>query len=318
MRFFAAMIVAFAALTLLHQTIWAQLLPPTPDIAWIKALQERKGRAAREMDSPKIVIIGGSEAHYGLSAKILSEKTGLPAVNLATHAGLDWSTHIALAKPFLEPGDIVLFSANYNLVNSAARDMQVEYWRHSGPFFFLREPVRYWPAYLGGDVVGGVIETMVKSGARENARARAGRITYQGDEVRNVVGEDRDPANVRHLRQVEPPIGGYLGDRTHAVVVLDAFGDWTKRNDVRLFIVFPAHMDMAEYQRGTTYALTFSQLNQLMRRLELETLNNAWKTAMPPEFFFDTPFHPTGRGRDEFTREVADRLVWKLEADSPL
>lgn len=314
LRFFTAIVVAFIILTLLHQTVWAQLLPPTPDIAWVQALQQKKLRAARKMDSPKIVIIGGSEAHYGLSAAILSDKTGLPAVNLGTHAGLDWSTHIELAKPVLNPGDVVLFSANYNLVNSTARAMQVEYWRQTDPLFFLREPLRYWPAYLGGDVIRQTLITMLQGDARENSRDRAGRITNQGDEVRNVVEDGRDPAHLRHLNQVEPPIGGYMGERTHAVAVLEEFADWARRNEVRLYIVFPAHMDMAEYKRGTTYALTFSQLNQLMRRLKLETLNNAWKTAMPREFFFDTPFHPTGEGRDRFTREIAERLVRELEA----
>lgn len=65
-------------------------------------------------ESPKIILVGGSNLAFGLDADMLSETTGYPVVNLGLHAGFQYLFISELAKANVGEGDIVLLGYEYN------------------------------------------------------------------------------------------------------------------------------------------------------------------------------------------------------------
>jgi hypothetical protein len=64
---------------------------------WPKEAFELKEESAKRKQSPKIILLGGSDVMLGLSAKHIEEKTGIPTVNFAVWAELkDYTFHIYL------------------------------------------------------------------------------------------------------------------------------------------------------------------------------------------------------------------------------
>jgi len=71
----------------------------------LKKLKATKGK--------KIVIIGGSNASFGIDTELMEQQLGLPVVNMAIHGGIPVKYVVEQAKPYLNSGDILIFSKEY-------------------------------------------------------------------------------------------------------------------------------------------------------------------------------------------------------------
>src|SRR4051812_31724248 len=83
---------------------------PSIQAIWAHGLYQRKTFAADRIQEPKIVIIGGSGAHYGYSAREISRETGLPVVNFGSHAGLGLPYILYKARKVLKPNDFAVLA----------------------------------------------------------------------------------------------------------------------------------------------------------------------------------------------------------------
>lgn len=75
-------------------------------------IQNKYSNLVRETN-PKIIIVGGSSAGFGINEKLLSKKTGYPVVNLGLHAGFGSLFNTEIAKANIRDGDIVLLGYEY-------------------------------------------------------------------------------------------------------------------------------------------------------------------------------------------------------------
>lgn len=90
-------------------------LPQPHESFWISGIYKAKEAAAAKVVGRKAVIIGGSGAHYSYSAKAITEATGIPTVNLGTHAGLGGEYILHRARGSLKPGDIAIVALEHQL-----------------------------------------------------------------------------------------------------------------------------------------------------------------------------------------------------------
>jgi hypothetical protein len=86
----------------------------------------------------KLVIIGGSNAYFGFSSGLIETATGLRVVNTSLH--FDWPLDFFFSdvKPWLNPGDIVLLTLEY------------EYYQRETPFTnqFVSDMMSLEPQYF--------------------------------------------------------------------------------------------------------------------------------------------------------------------------
>lgn len=80
---------------------------------WLKNVIDFKGVAADKINGRKIIISSGSNSLFSINSEIISQKTSLPVVNIATHAGLDLNYHFYQLKKHFKNGDIVVMPLEY-------------------------------------------------------------------------------------------------------------------------------------------------------------------------------------------------------------
>lgn len=79
---------------------------------------QRKYEKLINTQGPKIVIVGGSNAGFGIDSLLMEELTGYPVVNMGLHAGFGCVFPTELMKRHIGEGDIVILAYEYGLVSS--------------------------------------------------------------------------------------------------------------------------------------------------------------------------------------------------------
>jgi hypothetical protein len=74
-----------------------------------------KARRLEETKSPRILIVGGSSAAFGVNSAALERVSGRPVVNLGLNAGLGLRFILAQAASAVRPGDLVVLMPEYAL-----------------------------------------------------------------------------------------------------------------------------------------------------------------------------------------------------------
>lgn len=88
------------------------------------AVAAKEARLAN-LPSPKVVIIGGSNATFGMDSEALEKALCMPVVNMTIHANLGVEFMVNEVKGHLGPGDLVLASFEYSAFREAIRDNEV-------------------------------------------------------------------------------------------------------------------------------------------------------------------------------------------------
>lgn len=93
---------------------------------WLKNIHEIKTYRASTLNSPKLIIAGGSNGLLGINSKLLSNETGLPAVNLAGHAGMSFNFQGEQALHSAQDGDIVIMPLEYSYYSQTSTKTDVD------------------------------------------------------------------------------------------------------------------------------------------------------------------------------------------------
>ena len=78
---------------------------------------QKKYEKLKNIEGPKIVIIGGSNAAFGIDVPLMEQETGYPVANMGMHAGFGKLFMTEVAKDHIGEGDIVILAYEYR-VNS--------------------------------------------------------------------------------------------------------------------------------------------------------------------------------------------------------
>ena len=71
---------------------------------------DEKIERLHSIDEPKIIIIGGSSAAFGINSQLMEEYTGMPVVNLGLYAALGTKLMLDLSRSGIGEGDIVVIA----------------------------------------------------------------------------------------------------------------------------------------------------------------------------------------------------------------
>ncbi len=107
----------------------------------------------RRTKNPRIIIVGGSSAAYGIDESLLEEKTGYPVVNMGLYGGLGNLFQTQLLKGNIGEGDIVVLAYEYNWIDSDSFTVLISDMVMSGIDgridLYRYIPMRNWPQVIG-------------------------------------------------------------------------------------------------------------------------------------------------------------------------
>jgi hypothetical protein len=117
-----ALAVAAISLASIYLLLGSQMEPGR----WAAESLEKKALAVSTR-SPDVVILSGSNAHFGFSAQRLSELHGIKAVNASVDGGLGVSYILHYGRQFLAPGRLFVIPLEYELYGRTSMESAYRY-----------------------------------------------------------------------------------------------------------------------------------------------------------------------------------------------
>ncbi len=87
------------------------------ETSWLRSLYQRKMALAQTIESPKLIVTGGSGAHYTVNSEVLAAALGRPVVNMGIDGPVGLNLILPSVLPEVNQGDTVLLIPEYLLLN---------------------------------------------------------------------------------------------------------------------------------------------------------------------------------------------------------
>lgn len=165
------------------------------------------------LSSPKVVIIGGSNATFGIDSEALEHALCAPVVNMSIHANLGVEFMVNEVKSELGPGDLVIASFEYSAFREAVRDNEV----HVLTVDRAPDAIQALPWYRRPRVLINVAILRLQAawnkllgrrkGEGQEAVYRADGFNERGDLVAHHGLPQRGPTKQQHVEYKEPTFG---------------------------------------------------------------------------------------------------------------
>ncbi len=289
-------------------------LPAQYEGTFLGALSDKFTRL-KSIESPKIVVIGGSSVAFGLDSQKLEELTGMPAVNFGLYATLGTKCMIDLSKANIGEGDIVILAPETDPQTMSLYFNGEAVWQALDQDFSM---LRYIDVADWGELAGalwGFSQAKLEYERTDSAPAPTGIYTRSslnelGDIIYerafNVMNGDYDPTQTITFDDslLDPDFIDYVND----------FSAWCKSRGATLYYSF-APMNSRALSADTTEETIRAWYASLADALDCEICSDVNAYIMEPQYFFDTNFHLNDTGVDIRTRMLASDIL-RMQGDT--
>jgi hypothetical protein len=313
MRFWLGFLGAFLGLSLLWILgINAQLGNGTPSSRWVFDAYQHKSIAAQKIDVPKVLIVAGSNAMFGIDSKQISAYWQRPTVNLAVNAGLGIDYILDKAQQLAKPGDIILLPLEYALYldNGEANSQVIDY--------VVARDLVYWrqlPLTKKGAFVAGMSPERWIQGLRQPEDRPVTSGTYGAhhlDAAGDQTNSGREQQQSQEKAAVElaatPAKAWHYGERstqeTGAWTRIAQFADWAKRQNICVIAAPTALLEHRSYHEQILEQRFYQSLPEKVAGLGIPYLGKPYDFMYPATSFFDTDHHLQDWARTEHTRKL--------------
>ena len=277
-----------------------QLGAPTESSRWCYEITRQKQSLANAISGPRILLVGGSSVHFGLSARLITEVTGKPAVNFGTHAALGPAYIFHVMKGVARPGDTVLLALEYEAfgptgTNSLSWDdpLYLDYIASRDPAYFLNLPVGE-QFELTMIMQQSRLLKGLKCKFRPDPPHELGppydvtQVNKNGD----LIGHTRAnrPANAPAVQiPIKLLLTGPPATDAGWAPIAD-FCHWARTNGIHVLATFPPAADQAAYNEPPARR-TIDRIGAFYKSLGVPILEPARSVILPADRFFDTRYH---------------------------
>jgi len=309
-----------AVLTALYAIAFVcQLGAPVAAEYWVPEMKLVKTHLAERIPGRKLVILGGSNALFGLDSSLIERETRLATVNLALHGALPLDYMLAHASALLRPGDVVILSLEagyYEAVNPSPSWFSSNVMAWEPEYFWhlrLAEQIGFARSASARRVLNGVIARLYEARLRhahgrlvrtreavladaaavwEGRRYLEGRAAYslrsmdEHGDIRGAVGSFYTPSG----GSLSVPTFTYAPQPWHT---LRQFRDDCRNRGIRVFIAWPA----VPAELAVPARPYIGQIRAHVAGLGIAVLGEPGDYTMEHRYFFDTLYHLNEEGR---------------------
>lgn len=274
--------------------------------------------AASLQGQRKILIVGGSNALYGMRCAVLRERLQLPCVNLTTGVPVGLDILLTRARPFIEPGDIVLTPFEYEFFSEDEQTILTKRLGNTYLLAFDRELMLQlgWHKALAAifgmsfeDMISRTVErVLVETGILIPWHNRA-RITPEGDiaGATKEVGFDYVASLERATAYGPAPSMLATDPVPYGTRMIRGFLHEMRRRGVTTIGMLPTTFDDARLEPA--YATHLRSLYEECGGLFLDLPNEA---RYPREMFYDMAYHLAEPAQLQHSEQVAAMIAARL------
>ena len=276
---------------------------------------KEKVRLLDETPSPRLILVGGSGAAFGVDSCLLEE--ALPdyhVVNFGMYAALGTSAMLDLSKSRVREGDLVILLPEESPQTfSDFFDPDILWQGLDGAFSLLSDlPAEKQEKLLGAfpSFAAGKLRYTVQGSFPEGGEVyRRSSFNEKGDLVnaaceRNIMPGGFDPATPVVLTKE-------LAEESFCQLLNDYASELSGKGAEVFFAFCPANA--GGVQAGSPEEL----YDALSRQLSFPLIGDPRDSLLEPEWFYDTNFHLNLSGRAVYTRALLSSLKAMLGDSSP-
>jgi hypothetical protein len=288
------------------------------DEAIVQSLAEIKQAAVDRASGPRMLVVSGSSGLYGIHAATLSQRLGMPVINMGLHGGLGTKYLSYFGERSAKPGDVVLWAMEYPLLTS--REVVTENavalsWARGDDYFVTLpwpERLQYFRS-LSLDYLGSLVVNALDPPATPT---RLGTVNALGDmdagiADAEIIGRRRSnrELDLKNFKQHGMPLDLDPGS-PNVRAALDSIGALEARG-VRVLATWPNVSDDPIYQEA--YRDIRAQLPALYEAVGAEFIEPADGGLLAETDLFDTGFHPNGPGAEKRSQSLAAAICTETD-----
>lgn len=314
MKFFASILVGLA----LALGVWTAIYWFTPyrsQPVLVRAISDLfvfKEKLMENSQPPRLVIMAGSNALYGLNAKIISEETGVPTVNFAIAAPMLLPYRIVNLKRYLKPGDTVLLALEYEYYGPPGFNFT-----HAGVIlkhdrgYFLSQPLTEQLRWVLSEPFSMAFEELFRTPAEKEADTKKIEKLFQrhlddhGDYVNYTLDEQTPQNKASIMSSGAIPIYNIMKEENSrgSWALLQEFVTWCRERNITVLATFPSTVYYPQYDEEA-YVQGFAKVVEGYRRLGVPTVGTPKDYIWKESDFFDSNYH-----LHDVTMRVRTRLL---------
>lgn len=291
--------------------VFYQLGAPTESSRWTYELYTIKTKIAESIKTPKIVVVAGSNALFGISCKIIREETKFPCVNAATYAGLGIDYILDRGRSLLQPGDTVILPLEYEFytddgkLNGAlidyvlARDL--EYLKSLN----LLDQIRFITGVSMTRVQDGILARL-GTPKQWQSHYKSKNLNQYGDDTGNRAS-DMTKKEFKALEELQPKeLQGYIKS-SYGMKAINNFVYWSQKNNIKVIATWPNTFWFEAYQEQKAKEF-FQSINDFYQTIKVPLLGTYRDFMYDKSMFYDTSYHMNDKGVRYRTKQLIDLL----------
>lgn len=271
-----------------------------------------KQRRLASLASPKIVIIGGSNAAFGIDSQLLQTQSGRPVVNMGLWADVGLPFMLSQVLPFVRPGDLAIITPEYEVFFKDALSAQARYRAASflpQPWIVLSSPLdaaRFVIATIVERAQGTVQTTIRKLSGRVVREPIYSRRSF--NELGDVVAHLGSGPRLDTMEATRSAIASRALD-TAVFSTLRTFALQARASGANVVLIPPAILDIRYRHDKPTIDRLYGSWLRASSDGGFEVLGTPAEFAFPLEDMFDTMYHLNGRGRQLRMKRILELLI---------
>jgi len=262
----------------------------------------------KNIHSPKIIFVGGSNLAFGLDSKRIENQFNRPTINMGLHAGLGLKFILDIIRPYVKKDDVVIIVPEYSHFfggsmygGSELLFVLFNVYPEGRGYVSLPQAISLseeMPLFVFSEAKALLLQQLF-SGKMDYSLAPL--ITYDrrafnanGDLLGHLEGNLPFKAYKKYDGELNPDMFTFL----------DQF--YTEMHDraVKVYLLFPC-------VQKATYENQLEDIKLVRDNIEnpkIKTLNTPEEGVLEDKFYFDTPYHLNDKGIELRTTQIIKAL----------
>jgi hypothetical protein len=275
------------------------ILIPAPENNYMQTIFDKHQRLMNT-ESPRIVLVGGSNIMFGIDSKAIQSAFNISVTNVGIHAGIGLGRMIDDIAPLLHDGDILVIASEYPHFTSnwngsgAAYELIFDAHRYS----LIAHPPFYGPPSMFSTYVKTKVLSLIPRPPNPLAESRDG-VNEYGDYVKHLEVENQPITSNK-------PLGKVNAEYLSAFFLLV---DFLTDRGIQVLISYPSYEEVS-YRNS---ADTIHEIDAALRAKEnITVISIPDNYCFPTEYFYDTVYHLNAKGREIRTARLIEDLKRQL------
>lgn len=274
---------------------------------WIYNALEKKIKNANQLSQKKVILLSGSNTHYGIISKKIEESFNIPCFNLGSHAGLGIDYIFNYSKKVLKSGDIVIAPIEYehffwddSVVNETKRDYlfswDKEYLNNLSLIDIFKNVYSISPIYF------------LKSIYQYNLPEKEKNV---GDGANSTTIDENGDETEMHYQKIKYEFEDIdfkqNFEKSKGFQIIISYIEWCKKNNIKLYFTYPNRI-ITPPNKQYKYSKSFEYFNGILKIHNINLIGNEKDAFFENQYMYDSKYHLNSLGRELRTKRIIELI----------